>query len=215
MLVGMSRWFTADLHFGHGNIIRYCDRPFSDVGEMDQALIDRWNAVVRSEDEVWVLGDFALGQIADTLPLASRLAGRKVLLSGNHDRCWPGHGQRADGREARYREAGFDEILHGETHVDVAVHRALACHFPYRGDSQDSDRYSGSRPVDRGDWLLHGHVHERWRQHGRMINVGVDVWGFTPASEQAIAELIAAGPAERLMQSERPATDPRTGTATI
>jgi calcineurin-like phosphoesterase family protein len=104
----------------------------------------------------------------------AELAGRKVLLTGNHDRCWPGHVRRADGWEERYLEAGFDEILHGEVTVDVGEHQPVACHFPYRGDSHERDRFVDSRPVDRGQWLLHGHVHERWLRRGRMINVGVD-----------------------------------------
>lgn len=193
----VTRWFTADPHFGHANIIDYCSRPFESVDSMNRALIDRWNEVVEDGDEVWVLGDFALGTIADTLPLAGRLAGRKVLLAGNHDRCWRGHGPRAEGWDDRYLAAGFDEIVHGEPRIDVGAHRPLACHFPYRGDSQDRDRFVDSRPVDRGDWLLHGHVHERWRQHGRMINVGVDVWDYRPVPEAEIAVLIDAGPAER------------------
>jgi calcineurin-like phosphoesterase family protein len=64
------------------------------------------------------------------------------------------------------------------------------CHRPYRGDSGDVERYSRFRPVDEGMWLLHGHVHDKWRREGRMINVGVDVWDFTPASERDIIALI-------------------------
>ncbi len=82
----MSRYFTADLHFGHGNILGYCSRPFADVEGMNAALVERWNDVVGPGDEVVVLGAFAMGRIAETLPLARRLNGRKVLLAGNHDR---------------------------------------------------------------------------------------------------------------------------------
>jgi calcineurin-like phosphoesterase family protein len=67
-------------------------------------------------------------------------------------------------------------------------------HFPYEGDSQERDRYSQARPRDEGDWLLHGHVHEAWRQRGRQINVGIDAWGGRPVSIDEITDLIAAGP---------------------
>ncbi|MGH9186526.1 MAG: metallophosphoesterase family protein [Acidimicrobiales bacterium] len=193
----MTRWFTADLHLGHANIIEYSSRPFDSVDAMNRALIDRWNEVVAADDEVWMLGDFALGKTADTLPLVAELAGRKILLTGNHDRCWPGHGWRADGWEERYLEAGFDEIQHGDGTIDVGEHKPLACHFPYRGDSNDRDRFVDSRPVDRGQWLLHGHVHERWLQRGRMINVGVDAWDYRPVSGAELSQLIASGPADR------------------
>jgi calcineurin-like phosphoesterase family protein len=79
----------------------------------------------------------------------------------------------------------------GET--TVLVH-----HFPYHGDSRgDTDRFAEHRPVDDGAWLLHGHVHDRWRQAGRQINVGVDAWGGQPVGDEALAELIAGGPADR------------------
>lgn len=186
----MARWFTADLHLGHRNIIDYCSRPFRDVEEMNDALVARWNEVVGADDEVVVLGDFALGRIAETLPLAQCLNGRKVLVAGNHDRCWAGHHGRAERAADQYLAAGFDEIRQGTIHLDIAGVRVAACHFPYVGDSHDEDRYVLHRPVDEGAWLLHGHVHERWRVCDRMINVGVDVWDYAPVAEATVAELL-------------------------
>ena len=197
MLEGvMTVWFTSDLHLGHANIIRYSSRPFPDVEAMNRALVDGWNDVVEPTDEVWVLGDFALGVIGTTLPLAGQLHGRKYLLSGNHDRCWSGHGARAEPWVQRYRDAGFQEVHQGQLEFEVAGTDVLACHFPYTGDSHDQDRYVEARPVDRGQWLVHGHVHERWRQRGRMINVGVDAWAGRPVSTDALREAMAAGPTD-------------------
>lgn len=71
-----------------------------------------------------------------------------------------------------------------------------ACHFPYADNSGDVDRYGQHRLADRGGWLLHGHVHECWRQRGRMINVGMDVWDYAPVSADTIAALVEAGPAD-------------------
>ena len=193
----MTTWFTADLHFGHGNIISYSGRPFADADAMNDALIERWNACVRPDDTVWVLGDVALGRIDESLALVAELRGRKLLLAGNHDRCWAGHGKRADGWTDRYLAAGFAVVNQGPTMIDVGDRRVLACHFPYRGDSHDHDRYVAERPVDKGEWLLHGHVHERWRQRGRMINVGVDAWGCRPVDVATIASLMHDGPADR------------------
>jgi len=194
----MTVWFTADLHFGHTNIIGYCNRPFSDVATMDEELVRRWNDTVADADTVWVLGDVALGQIDHTLGLVHRLAGRKLLLAGNHDRCWVGNGRRAQAWTGRYLEAGFAEVHQGEMALDIDIDGArvgvTACHFPYRGDSHDEDRYLDHRPVDRGGWLLHGHVHDRWRQRGRMINVGVDTWDYRPVNAEVVRALMAAGP---------------------
>jgi calcineurin-like phosphoesterase family protein len=189
----MTRFFTADLHFGHRNIIDYSGRPFRDADEMDSALVDRWNETVGDNDEVVVLGDFAMGKISETLPIAALLHGRKVLLTGNHDRCWSGHRKGVEAATARYLEAGFAEVWQGQVELDLAGRTVLACHFPYRGDSHDHDRYVAHRPVDLGAWLLHGHVHERWQTRDRMVNVGVDVWDYRPVAEHELADLVASG----------------------
>jgi calcineurin-like phosphoesterase family protein len=182
---------------------------------MNADLIARWNEIVAPADTVWVLGDVAMGHIADTLPRVRHLHGTKILVTGNHDRCWPGHGARSVEWLDRYREVGFTEIHHDVVEVTVGGHRALACHFPYRGDSQDIDRYVDSRPIDRGDWLLHGHVHERWRQHARMINVGVDAWQWRPVSEITIAALIDAGADDLPVQQDHSAPTPTSASLPI
>ena len=191
--VDMTTWFTADLHFGHANIIDYCGRPFADSTAMNEALIQRWNAHIQPDDTVWVLGDVALGRIDESLRLVGRLNGRKLLLAGNHDRCWDGHGRRAARWTERYVDAGFGSVLQGEVSMTIGDQEVVACHFPYRGDSHEQDRYADRRPADRGAWLLHGHVHGRWRQRGRMVNVGVDAWGCAPIDETTLLG-IAAGP---------------------
>ncbi len=188
-------WFTADLHLGHANIIAYTGRPFAGPEEMDEALVAAWNATVAAEDTVWVLGDFALGRIDQTLPTVARLGGRKLLVPGNHDRCWAGQCKGAEGWTRRYREAGFAEVVEGPVELTVGGHQVLAHHFPYHGDSRDHERFGAHRPLDRGAWLLHGHVHDRWRQAGRQLNVGVDAWGGRPVGEGELVRLIEAGPA--------------------
>ena len=192
----MTTWFTSDLHLGHANIIRYCDRPFGDVDEMDMALVERWNETVAPDDTVWVLGDVALGRIIESLALVVELNGTKLLLAGNHDRCWSGHARRAEGWTERYLDAGFVAVEQGSLRLTVGTDDVLACHFPYRGDSHDHDRYVDERPLDSGEWLLHGHVHERWRQRGRMINVGSDAWDYRPVAAQTLAEMIEHGVAD-------------------
>ena len=77
-------WFTADLQFGHRDILGYSHRPFADVEQTNDRLVQHWNEVVRPDDTVWVLGDVAPGRIEDTLGLMTELRGHKVLLAGNH-----------------------------------------------------------------------------------------------------------------------------------
>ena len=183
----MTTWFTADLHLGHARIVELCGRPFADVGEMNEAIIARWNERVQPGDRVFVLGDVALGRIAETLPLITRLHGDKLLVPGNHDRCWSGHSKVRSVDRTRYEDVGFTILPDLHRHGDWWL-----CHLPTAGDSHDEDRYRDHRPViPDGDWLVHGHVHEKWRVNGRQVNVGVDVWDFAPVSEDEVRVLVA------------------------
>ena len=184
---------TADLHFGHANIIGYSNRPFDSVETMDRALVDLWNDTVDEDDEVVVLGDIVLGRFAESLRFIAELNGVKTLVPGNHDRCWSGHGRRADAMRDVYLDAGFDAVVDVHAALTLAGELTVLSHFPYRGDSHDQDRYLDARPPDHGHWLLHGHVHERWRQRGRMINVGVDAWAGRPVSLERLGDLVRCG----------------------
>jgi calcineurin-like phosphoesterase family protein len=193
----MEHWLTADLHLGHVNIIESCDRPFSDVDSMNEAIVERWNETVAAEDRVLVLGDVAMGRIDDTLKIARRLNGVKVLLTGNHDRCASFlHKNTAEWTRRYLEEGGFAELRQGIMRVDLDErHRkVLSCHFPYHGDSTHELRYAAQRPPDHGEWILHGHVHDTWRQAGRQINVGLDAWGGRLATADELVALIEAGP---------------------
>ena len=84
----MATYFTADLHFGHANIIKHCDRPFSTVEEMDEHLIMAWNSRVRQHDRVYIIGDFMFRNKESPTSYLSRMKGKKHLLLGNHDVKW-------------------------------------------------------------------------------------------------------------------------------
>jgi calcineurin-like phosphoesterase family protein len=79
-------YFTSDHHFWHTNIIKYCNRPFVSVEEMNEALIQNWNDLVLPEDEVYYLGDFSMAARPVEI-YTSRLNGIKYLVPGNHDFC--------------------------------------------------------------------------------------------------------------------------------
>ena len=83
---GSKVWFTSDTHFGHENIIGYCSRPFVNVHEMNEALINNWNSVVNPDDTVFHLGDFAIGGSQLWNETLNRLNGDIILVQGNHDR---------------------------------------------------------------------------------------------------------------------------------
>lgn len=184
----MTRWLTADEHYRHKNIIRFCGRPFVSVGHMEAELILRHNLVVGDDDDVFHLGDFSMDERIVTDILA-KLHGRHHLIAGNHDACHPCHKRHA--REARrYLDAGFVTVQTFMT-LDIEGFGSVdACHLPYSGDHKEKERYIEFRPKDEGRFLLHGHVHEHWLRRERMLNVGVDVHDFAPVSETRVAELL-------------------------
>jgi calcineurin-like phosphoesterase family protein len=193
---GVATWYTSDLHFGHANISTYAGRPFNNVDEMATAIVEQFNLLVDPDDTVFILGDVAMGQIKETLPLVGLLHGHLTLIPGNHDRCWAGYGAKAHGWREAYLEAGFSAILDDPEPITLAGRHTLRCHFPYLGggDHTSHERYSKHRPVDQGAWLLCGHVHEKWKQRGRQINVGIDAWGGRPVEVSELEQLVLAGP---------------------
>ena len=80
-----KNYYISDLHFGHYNIMRFDNRPFYSVEEMDKALIDNWNGVVDKGDTVYILGDFCWLKEDRWIEILSQLNGNKVLIRGNHD----------------------------------------------------------------------------------------------------------------------------------
>jgi calcineurin-like phosphoesterase family protein len=160
----MTTWFTADSHFGHHHGIEQNRRPFPFVAEMNQAMIERWNAVVQPEDDVWHLGDFAYKSARPVASIFEVLNGKKHLVVGNHD-----------GRHTR--ALAWESV---DTMKEIAVdgQRIFLCHYPML-----------SWPaMNRGSIHLHGHVHGNTRGPAGSIDVGVDCWDFRPVSLPQILE---------------------------
>ena len=78
-------YYIADTHFYDRKCLGYDGRPFLNVSDMNDTMIKNWNSVVRAEDTVYVIGDFSYGTGGDVISIAQRLAGRKILIRGNHD----------------------------------------------------------------------------------------------------------------------------------
>lgn len=96
----MKYYVISDTHFGHENIIRYCNRPFSSVEEMDKTLIKNWNQTVSNKDIVLHLGDVGLCKKDYLAEIISKLNGKKILIKGNHDNF----------NDQFYRDAGFSYV---------------------------------------------------------------------------------------------------------
>jgi calcineurin-like phosphoesterase family protein len=182
-------FFTADTHFGHVNILRYCDRPFGSVEEMDAALIARWNRRVGPTDTVYHLGDFALGPRALWPDYRRQLNGTIVFILGNHDAPHDAFQQMLLPEDAcatdwLYQSSGGRQI-------------SLA-HVPPNPDAPWPDHKrlarTNSFPETRPDHWFCGHVHGLWRTDPATgcINVGSDMWDFEP---KTLDEILAGAKA--------------------
>ncbi len=190
----MTIFFTSDHHFSHKNIIQLCNRPFNSVEEMDEEMIKRWNSVVKTTDIVWYLGDFSLS-IKPVENYLHRLNGIKGLIPGNHDLCHKCH-KKSESYIRKYRSLGFGIIL-AEVYDLIGdkdakdLEKISLNHFPF--NNGEDIRYQEYWPVNFGQWLLHGHVHNKWKVKNKQINIGVDQWDFYPVSLDKILEIIKEG----------------------
>ena len=156
-------YFTADLHLGHGNIIKYCHRPFDDADHMDCALIQRWNEVVSPDDTVYVLGDLTMKGPSQCALYASRLAGTIRVVPGNHDRAWLKHPP----SQIEILPSSFRYLVDDVTTL-ICQHEPIPALSPLAPFST---------------YLLHGHSHGQTRQlPPRTLDVGVDCHVYRPIS---------------------------------
>ena len=146
-------WFISDPHFGHANIIKYCNRPFANTQEMDAVMIERWNSVVKPQDHIYCGGDFTMNQL-DLHRVAPQLYGHKRLILGNHDNSAPMRDY------CKY----FEKILMWRLFKPI-----IFTHVPIHRDN------FGKAQVN-----VHGHIHEKPSPAGPYINMCVEVRNYTP-----------------------------------
>lgn len=186
--------FSSDHHFDHKNVIDYCKRPFASVDEMNEVMVERWNQVVTKDDLVFYLGDFCLNKAG--LRFRKRLNGKIILIPGNHDgKILKTKEENKRPKEiARYLDAGFEEVHWRSPYFfNGNKFNAFLWHFPYvpKIPPEGYDlRYMELRPKDQGQWLLCGHVHEKFTRLGRSINVGCDRHSFFPIPEERVWEIM-------------------------
>lgn len=163
-------YFTADHHFGHANIIQYCQRPFKDADHMNEIMIARWVEIVHPDSTVFYLGDFTLQDYSTAQKYINRLTGNIKFLPGSHD---------------KWLYKVIDNWLYPnitECKVPQLKCPIVLCHYAMR---------SWPRSF-HGSYHLYGHSHGRLEEtrQPRSMDVGVDCWDFYPVSlETVIAKL--------------------------
>lgn len=144
-------YFTSDTHFRHASILKYTSRPFSSVEEMNEGLISRWNAIVKTTDTVIHLGDFAFAGKTFISDLRKRLNGAIIFVRGNHDEKLP---------------EGCFEGIYQYFECKVGTQDIACFHFPIESWNR----------MHHGVWHLHGHCHGSLKPNMNLkrMDVGID-----------------------------------------
>lgn len=168
----MTIWFTSDTHWGHANIIKYSNRPFSSREEMDEMLIKNWNDLVQPSDVIYHMGDFSFHQAEKTLSILKRLNGQKHMVKGNHD------------KHAILKPC-YDSFVWVKDYAETVIDKQLIvmCHFPFLTWNKSH----------HGSWNLHGHCHGSLPEdpHSRRLDVGVDCHDYRPISFEQVRAIMA------------------------
>ena len=182
---GSKVFFTSDTHWGHGNIIKFCDRPFKDVEEMNYKLIENWNKKVPQDGLVFHLGDFAWGGSDMWKNIRQQLNGEIILIKGNHDQ----KNMSSTAEQTLFKYSAWQML------IEVEGRKVLLNHFPFLC-------YAGVYRDPKGlVYNLYGHVHSGPGKKGEDIprlihtfptqfDVGVDNNDYEPISWYEVNEKI-------------------------
>lgn len=168
----MQKYYISDTHLGHEAIIKFCERSFETVDEMDRKIVNNWNDVVGEEDEVYIIGDFMYRSKHHPEYYLHQLKGKKHLVLGNHDR-WT---NQVD------LPIYFESVTQIKEISDQSRHIVL-CHYPM----VEWPRYY------KGSIHIFGHIHNKkngaydyYSNQDNMFNAGADINNFTPVTLQQL-----------------------------
>lgn len=155
-------YYTSDLHFGHTNIIKFCNRPWANANEMDQDLIEKWNTRIEEDDHVYILGDFCFNK-SRFVELLGKLKGFKHFVLGNHDPKGITHATK------HLKNVCYHELVHT---VKDEGKKIVLCHYPIR-------EWNG---YYHNTVHFHGHTHGSIGDnfHPNAFDVGVDSRDYEP-----------------------------------
>lgn len=163
------KYYTGDLHFGHNNVLRFDNRPFKDIDEMDRVLIENWNSRITKNDQVYILGDVAFHNEKPYSWYLSQLKGQKHLIIGNHDR------KLLKDNDAMQYFVSIDYYLE----ITDEKKRLILSHYPIA-------EWNG---FHRESYHLYGHIHnstngtyQYMKQFDRALNAGCMINGYMPVT---------------------------------
>lgn len=161
-------YFTADEHYYHKNIIKFCDRPFIHTKEMNLTMIQKHNNIVKNSDQNITIhaGDFSFGTTGQTKEIINQLNGGHIFLQGSHDR-WG-------------NSSGRQFIWQGK----IGKEKLTVCHYAMR--TWHCSHWNS--------WQLYGHTHGTLEPVGKQLDIGVDTNNFEPYSFNDIQHIMGRRP---------------------
>ena len=175
-------FFSSDNHFFHANILKYENRPYSTVEEMNEDMIAKHNHVVKPGDIVYFIGDFAMNSDeAAVLSVLKRLNGEKHFVPGNHDKVM--RSPRIQAEFHRVYPSSHTEIYVADPTVRGGKQAITLCHFAMRVWNKSH----------HGAFHLYGHSHGSLPDdpNSRSFDIGVDCWEFYPISYNKVKEVMS------------------------
>lgn len=170
----MSRniWFCADLHLGHKNILKLCNRPFKTIEEHDSYIINRYNELISDDTTIYILGDICWNQSYENYKnIFTQLKGKKYVVLGNHDNKQ---------NLIRCKKDGLICDLFENKTIQIDNIRIFLAHFPYR-------EWNG---FYKGAYHFYGHCHGILDDFYQSTDVGIDCWEYEPVSFEEVKEYI-------------------------
>lgn len=170
-------YFTSDHHFGHTNILKYSNRPFSSVEEMNEELIKRWNSKIKPTDFVYHLGDVAMTKQPEILhDILHQLNGKIFLVKGNHEHAALKYKDRFEWIKDYHELKVKDPDAPNGSQTIVLLHYAMKVW----------------RSSFRGTWHLYGHSHGSLPDDPNSLSfdVGVDCHDYYPISYKEIKAIM-------------------------
>lgn len=162
----MNIWFTSDTHFGHENIIKYCNRPYPNVRIMDDEIIHNWNSRIQPTDTVYHLGDFCFNNFNRYF---HSLNGQIHFIEGNHDK---------EAFANRNKFASYNKFKE----IRINGQKIVLCHYALRVWNKSH----------HGSWHIYGHSHGTLPDEPNALSfdVGVDCHNYFPISFEEVATIM-------------------------
>jgi len=169
-------YFTGDQHFGHANIIKHCNRPFSSADEMDKFLLEKWNVRIKKQDIVYILGDLFFRNAVPCTEYLQKMNGKKHLIIGNHDKGWI---KKVD------LPSYFETVL-PMAEISEGTRKLVLCHYPMM-------TWEG---IAKGAYMIHAHIHNNTnadyfpllQKTPNILNAGVEINDYQPVGFEELVE---------------------------